>query len=101
MIRPPPRSTPTDTLVPYTTLFRSAGRRRAPGPRLPGCAERNAHAHAGEAALERAALPVPEPLCSGETEQALSVGRAHRETLSRSDILHELDRKSTRLNSSH
>src|SRR3546814_19088460 len=24
MIRPPPRSTPTDTLVPYTTLFRSS-----------------------------------------------------------------------------
>src|SRR3546814_4657163 len=23
MIRPPPRSTPTDTLFPYTTLFRS------------------------------------------------------------------------------
>src|SRR3546814_18399871 len=25
MIRPPPRSTRTDTLLPYTTLFRSAG----------------------------------------------------------------------------
>src|SRR3546814_16348187 len=25
MIRPPPRSTPTDTLFPYPTLFRSAG----------------------------------------------------------------------------
>src|SRR3546814_20294908 len=24
MIRPPPRSTPTDTLFPYTTLFRSS-----------------------------------------------------------------------------
>src|SRR3546814_7665616 len=24
MIRPPPRTTPTDTLFPYTTLFRSA-----------------------------------------------------------------------------
>src|SRR3546814_10982369 len=27
MIRRPPRSTRTDTLVPYTTLFRSRGRR--------------------------------------------------------------------------
>src|SRR3546814_3690030 len=27
MIRPPPRSTRTDTLFPYTTLFRSPGRR--------------------------------------------------------------------------
>src|SRR3546814_8517791 len=28
MIRPPPRSTRTDTLFPYTTLFRSQRRRR-------------------------------------------------------------------------
>src|SRR3546814_1534417 len=28
MIRRPPRSTRTDTLFPYTTLFRSAGRRQ-------------------------------------------------------------------------
>src|SRR3546814_12292549 len=31
MIRPPPRSTRTDTLFPYTTLFRSPGRRSRPG----------------------------------------------------------------------
>src|SRR3546814_10736430 len=30
MIRRPPRSTRTDTLFPYTTLFRSADRRRGP-----------------------------------------------------------------------
>src|SRR3546814_3481736 len=30
MIRRPPRSTRTDTLFPYTTLFRSRGRRRLP-----------------------------------------------------------------------
>src|SRR3546814_21109561 len=42
MIRRPPRSTRTDTLFPYTTLFRSAGRvrhrekgRQAPPPRVP------------------------------------------------------------------
>src|SRR3546814_14353020 len=29
MLRPPPGTTLTDTLVPYTTLFRSANRRRA------------------------------------------------------------------------
>src|SRR6056297_1005090 len=35
MIRPPPRSTRTDTLFPYTTLFRSprSGRRRGSRPR--------------------------------------------------------------------
>src|SRR3546814_8382284 len=32
MIRRPPRSTRTDTLFPYTTLFRSAGRRSSPIP---------------------------------------------------------------------
>src|SRR3546814_3406980 len=31
MIRRPPRSTRTDTLFPYTTLFRSDGRHRRPG----------------------------------------------------------------------
>src|SRR3546814_3779062 len=39
MIRRPPRSTRTDTLFPYTTLFRSAGADRGPGHRrlhLPG-----------------------------------------------------------------
>src|SRR3546814_4115448 len=36
MIRRPPRSTRTDTLFPYTTLFRSRGRRGAgDGRRLP------------------------------------------------------------------
>src|SRR3546814_2819461 len=39
MIRRPPRSTRTDTLFPYTTLFRSVGRLRRrsapPGHRLP------------------------------------------------------------------
>src|SRR3546814_6506694 len=43
MIRRPPRSTRTDTLFPYTTLFRSAGRPAAsPGgaaPRRPAAAD--------------------------------------------------------------
>src|SRR3546814_6830702 len=39
MIRPPPRSTRTDTLFPYTTLFRSDHRTLVPvrgGPPAPG-----------------------------------------------------------------
>src|SRR3546814_8194051 len=36
MIRRPPRSTRTDTLFPYTTLFRSSGGSATPGCR--GCA---------------------------------------------------------------
>src|SRR3546814_1727305 len=43
MIRPPPRSTRTDTLFPYTTLFRSLSpaqqlrRQRQPGSAAPAC----------------------------------------------------------------
>src|SRR3546814_2943921 len=33
MIRRPPRSTRTDTLFPYTTLFRSNGQGKVPPPR--------------------------------------------------------------------
>src|SRR3546814_1327932 len=36
MIRRPPRSTRTDTLFPYTTLFRSAGRTRGDGRPVQG-----------------------------------------------------------------
>src|SRR3546814_945336 len=35
MIRPPPRSTRTDTLFPYTTRFRSDGADRGTEPRRP------------------------------------------------------------------
>src|SRR3546814_11637197 len=71
MIRRPPRSTRTDTLFPYTTLFRSAGpsagrpadfRQPAPGRQGPGT--------------------------GGRARWAGSKGRSS-------------DRKSTRLNSSH
>src|SRR3546814_1087718 len=53
MIRRPPRSTRTDTLFPYTTLFRSSGRlatarrrrpRRRAGARAVGCAGRGRRA---------------------------------------------------------
>src|SRR3546814_19636706 len=37
MIRRPPRSTRTDTLFPYTTLFRSSCRATAPATRRPTC----------------------------------------------------------------
>src|SRR3546814_4166659 len=57
MIRRPPRSTRTDTLFPYTTLFRSA-RRRA-------CAQFGGHptvrklVHRDHVALERRQLRLP------------------------------------------
>src|SRR3546814_1588441 len=48
MIRRPPRSTRTDTLFPYTTLFRSAGStrdpRHSPGVYAPSPSHRSADA---------------------------------------------------------
>src|SRR3546814_11064510 len=82
MIRRPPRSTRTDTLFPYTTLFRS-DRRRAIAPR-PGD-ER--HRDGAVAAQDARRVP-PDPLAQQRQRvRRLSVGRR--------------DRKSTRLNSSH
>src|SRR3546814_2380048 len=40
MIRRPPRSTRTDTLFPYTTLFRSAAEAEAAAGRIPELTER-------------------------------------------------------------
>src|SRR3546814_15140736 len=86
MVRPPPRSTRTYTLVPYTTLFRSVRRKAA----RVGAARRTAvrvarmAARGGPAAVRAdraAALP---PLPRAAARRAAPP-----------------DRKSTRLNSSH
>src|SRR3546814_8966677 len=57
MIRRPPRSTRTDTLFPYTTLFRSCAVARVgarPGAAsLRGCARHGGHACRGEGRLRR------------------------------------------------
>src|SRR3546814_17593851 len=84
MIRRPPRSTRTDTLFPYTTLFRSGCGGRH-GPRLIG------------GGVSR---PLPSSLVEVE-----HVARAHGHVRLRDEV-HDLsglpvDRKSTRLNSSH
>src|SRR3546814_3891695 len=67
MIRRPPRSTRTDTLFPYTTLFRSEGGRTRPngsdgirGRRQPGLL-RAAARHAGRATARDAAA---QPHCT-------------------------------------
>src|SRR3546814_11707353 len=87
MIRRPPRSTLTTTLVPYTTLFRSrpAGARSAEG-RL-----KAADVHA-----RKADAPAP----PDDTQPVAGAGgAAHRGP--RDDRVPDPDRKSTRLNSSH
>src|SRR3546814_19983704 len=80
MIRRPPRSTRTDTLFPYTTLFRSADR---PGqPELP------------LATTAGTDLDLPCSRAQGPVVQ--SIPPAHRWQQGTAT-----DRKSTRLNSSH
>src|SRR3546814_20986767 len=89
MIRPPPRSTRTDTLFPYTTLFRSLQKilkLRRRGRRQPRQAQRKVH---------RSRSP-PRPPAVGPK----SLLRAVRTWLQRPPEA-PADRKSTRLNSSH
>src|SRR3546814_8559007 len=109
MIRRPPRSTRTDTLFPYTTLFRSVhawlvvrgawpwagGARRVAGGLWAMAAAQGAARHFGnpirphEPGADR--LPARDRAAGGRTERA---DRAYRSAIRR-------DRKSTRLNSSH
>src|SRR3546814_15122056 len=90
MIRRPPRSTRTDTLFPYTTLFRSGGGAviRAPG----GLCNVGEVLHAGQV-VQRGKLALLE---HGERQVERTTGD---EITSGSRL--QLDRKSTRLNSSH
>src|SRR3546814_12449512 len=99
MIRRPPRSTRTDTLFPYTSLFRSvlgqmvvgdpghlcAREQLAPGDALVGGVE-----DAGDAALDAMDDPAREVANVDELDVSLRWPRSE-----------DLDRKSTRLNSSH
>src|SRR3546814_20618060 len=92
MIRRPPRSTLTDTLFPYTTLFRSAKTKRAAqGERLCRAAD----------AVRVVHIPRSHAVFLGEPETAFidpdvgHIGRCQAATK------RDSDRKSTRLNSSH
>src|SRR3546814_18644194 len=95
MIRRPPRSTRTDTLFPYTTLFRSP---LAKGAEQAGGSIENALGRAirtgkfGFDDLKRVALAVLAEIATA----SLSVGAG-----ATSGGLAGGDRKSTRLNSSH
>src|SRR3546814_11795240 len=81
MIRRPPRSTRTDTLFPYTTLFRSH----------PGMAPRTPFS----STVGRGRAPF-------EANSTLRLQRAHSNPFSRTkQAKRRVDRKSTRLNSSH
>src|SRR3546814_7795650 len=98
MIRRPPRSTRTDTLVPYTTLFRSILDRGDAAPR-------DERGKLGAAPAEQRADR--HPACGPDPRQP----RHPRAAIEPHDERFELivgvmrggdaDRKSTRLNSSH
>src|SRR3546814_11923524 len=71
MIRRPPRSTRTDTLFPYTTLFRSLGDRRRTAPRpgrapaIAGAALQQPVGHGGQAAPPDAGFFLDPRGCAG------------------------------------
>src|SRR3546814_13366858 len=89
MIRRPPRSTRTDTLFPYTTLFRSEDRHR------PRCA--------GEPLfrLRPQELLLSRPAAGLSDLAVLPADRRQGRGRDRPARRHGEDRKSTRLNSSH
>src|SRR3546814_17324479 len=88
MIRRQPRSPRTDTLFPYTPLFRSSGLGRATAEAL------------AAAGVKVAIFDINDAL--GE-EVAQSIGGlfVHVDITDEQSVLDGLDRKSTRLNSSH
>src|SRR3546814_13514947 len=97
MQRRPPRSTRTDTLFPYTTLFRSTKRRAF----LPV---------GGQRSLGRAAAPAKGQADAGRDAQPFAPARLSDPVMLHLDLPFRwrapslatpLDRKSTRLNSSH
>src|SRR3546814_15809444 len=85
MIRRPPRSTRTDTLFPYTTLFRSSKKADRQTGSSGGPARRRA------TSVLRRGRSIRNP--------ARRRGRKGRACLCGRNV--EIDRKSTRLNSSH
>src|SRR3546814_19975885 len=91
MVRRPPRSTRTDTLFPYTTLFRSSGERRS------GTNSRPEHIKAATlACLKRLRTDHIDLLYQHRVDPEVpieDVAGAVKDLIA--------DRKSTRLNSSH
>src|SRR3546814_20466719 len=97
MIRRPPRSTRTDTLFPYTTLFRSVGVERLLA--FQRGAER---AQAGAAVEDQQMRTATHLQAGGVAAIAHEFGaRAGDAAADAPETHEEVDRKSTRLNSSH
>src|SRR3546814_20988464 len=108
MHRPPPRSTRTDTLFPYPTLFRSARRTIAGDGRAAGilqCLPRTSEIGAESRGIHREnALVIPavaRDFVARIDDPADQRGVTMRDPAEREEGRLDPDRKSTRLNSSH
>src|SRR3546814_4206685 len=112
MIRRPPRSTRTDTLFPYTTLFRSPRAKAARSDLRSGrCVQRFQRRiigiALGIAAVEGRTVPGVERSAQADSFDQVGIGdeRTPKGDRVRQPLAHFLlggrDRKSTRLNSSH
>src|SRR3546814_10092982 len=106
MVRLPPRSIRTDTLFPYTTLFRSSRTLYADdlGAHM-GAADRHSRPRGRELFPHRLAF-APAPLGKGSRDGRASFWQMGVSLLAHLFSRYEfrpaiLDRKSTRLNSSH
>src|SRR3546814_20718016 len=98
MIRRPPRSTRTDTLFPYTTLFRSRGRGLPFEGNYSSWLEQKEKRLAQEEKTESGRQRV----LKQELEWIRQSPRARQaKSKARVQAYESLDRKSTRLNSSH
>src|SRR3546814_9349531 len=93
MIRRPPRSTRTDTLFPYTTLFRST--RRVEGEAaagLPAAARQSRRSDAvaaDEARQGRQESPVPRPRPCAQGQAERQAARDRRPSAARADARSE------------
>src|SRR3546814_11626480 len=102
MIRRPPRSTRTDTLFPYTTLFRSGALNiltRDPTKDF----EVIAHGEVGNYAYRNAGIVLNTPITDDLSARVVYNFKEH-DGYARNEALGQdanEDRKSTRLNSSH
>src|SRR3546814_13174598 len=97
MIRRPPRSTRTDTLFPYTTLFRSRNRRSV---------HASVVTHTTSTILDSVAVEDLAPGTRRRHADSVVMTRYRREVAGNDDdvvrvLAFPQDRKSTRLNSSH
>src|SRR3546814_12344469 len=97
MIRRPPRSTRTDTLFPYTTLFRSDGDTAADPA---GAVDGDRRADAGEGP-GRPGRHGPRAAAAGQGAAAVRRGAGRTRRAEDPDHPRLRDRKSTSLTSSH